>query len=217
MSSAPTSLPLKSRSERLREETSAAHERAEHSTFMEDLLAGELDAAAFVTFQEQAYLFYAALEETLDACAGDSRVSAVADRQLDRREALVHDLSVLGGTVDAEPFPETAAYISELQRIGREGDAPALIAHHYTRYLGDLAGGQVIGRLMGRHYGIASDGLSFYDFPHIPKAKVYRDGYRATIDALELNDDEERRLLSAAKDAFSYNSGVFDALARSRS
>lgn len=216
MTTASTTLPAPSLSERLRAETRQAHEQAEHSTFMEELLAGDLDAGAFTALQEQAHLFYSALEEAVTACAGDPRLAGIADRRLDRRAALVHDLGVLGGTVDAEPLPETAAYVAELQRIGRDRDVPALIAHHYTRYLGDLAGGQVIGRLVGRHYGVDANGLTFYDFPHIPKSKVYRDAYRAALDALVLAEAEQDALLAASSDAFAFNSGVFEGLARNR-
>lgn len=201
-------------SEQLREDTRQAHEDAEHSVFMERLLDGSLDVSAFVAFQEQAYLFYSALEDAVDACAGDSRLGSVADRLLDRREVLRQDLRALGGTVDAAPLPETAAYVAELQRIGRERDVPALVAHHYTRYLGDLAGGQVIGRLMTRHYGVDESATAFYRFPHIDKPKRYRDSYRGALDAMELDGGERRRLLLAAREAFAYNSGVFDGLRR---
>lgn len=201
-------------SEQLREDTRQAHEDAEHSVFMERLLDGSLDVSAFVAFQEQAYLFYSALEDAVDACAGDSRLGSVADRLLDRREVLRQDLRALGGTVDAAPLPETAAYVTELQRIGRERDVPALVAHHYTRYLGDLAGGQVIGRLMTRHYGVDESATAFYRFPHIDKPKRYRDSYRGALDAMELDGGERRRLLLAAREAFAYNSGVFDGLRR---
>lgn len=201
-------------SEQLREETRQAHENAEHSVFMERLLDGSLDASAFVAFQEQAYLFYSALEDAVDACAGDSRLGAVADRLLDRRAVLQEDLRALGGTVNAAPLPETAAYVAELQRIGRERDVPALVAHHYTRYLGDLAGGQVIGRLMTRHYGVEESATAFYRFPHIDKPKRYRDAYRGALDAMEFDDGERHRLLTAASAAFAYNSGVFEGLRR---
>lgn len=201
-------------SERLREETRQAHEDAEHSVFMEKLLDGSLDAGAFVALQEQAYLFYSALEDAVDACAGDSRLDAVADRQLDRRAVLAEDLAALGGTVDAVALTETAEYVAELQRIGRERDVPALVAHHYTRYLGDLAGGQVIGRLVSRFYGVPESATSFYRFPHIAKPKPYRDSYRDTLDAMEFGAGERDRLLVAARQAFAYNSGVFSGLAR---
>lgn len=203
-------------SELLREDTRQAHEEAEHSIYMERLLDGSLDAAAFTALQEQAYLFYSALEDAVEACADDPRFALIADRQLDRRAALQADLGALGGTVDAAPLEETAAYVAELQRIAREQDVPALVAHHYTRYLGDLAGGQVIGRLMGRHYGVASDCLTFYEFPHIPKPKVYRDGYRAALDALQLTEEEQQHLLDSSSDAFAFNSGVFEGLERAR-
>ncbi|MGO3362035.1 MAG: heme oxygenase (biliverdin-producing) [Corynebacterium sp.] len=201
-------------SERLREETRQDHEDAEHSVFMGRLLDGSLDAAAFTALQEQAYLFYSALEGAVDACSGDARLGAVADRLLDRRAALRADLGALGGTVDAVPLDETASYVAELQRIGRERDVPALIAHHYTRYLGDLAGGQVIGRLMGRHYGVPESATAFYRFPHIDKPKRYRDAYRAALDAMDLGAGEREHLLASARAAFAYNSGVFGGLDR---
>lgn len=204
-------------SELLREETRQAHENAEHSVFMERLLDGSLGVGAFVSFQEQAYLFYSALEDAVEACSGDSRLGAVEDRLLDRRAVLQEDLRALGGTVDAVALEETAGYVAELQRIGRERDVPALVAHHYTRYLGDLAGGQVIGRLMQRHYGVDGSALSFYSFPHIDKPKRYRDAYREALDSLELTDAERGHLLTAAGEAFAYNSGVFEGLRRTLS
>lgn len=201
-------------SERLREETRQAHEAAEHSVYMERLLDGSLDAAAFTALQEQAFLFYSALEDAVDSCADDPRLASIADRLLDRRAALESDLEALGGTVGAVPLDETAAYVAELQRIGRERDVPALIAHHYTRYLGDLAGGQVIGRLMGRHYDVPDSATSFYRFPHIDKPKRYRDAYRDALDALAIDEGERDQLLAAARAAFAYNSGVFEGLRR---
>lgn len=201
-------------SELLREETRQAHENAEHSVFMERLLDGSLGVGAFVSFQEQAYLFYSALEDAVEACSGDSRLGAVADRLLDRRAVLQEDLRALGGTVDAVALEETAGYVAELQRIGRERDVPALVAHHYTRYLGDLAGGQVIGRLMVRHYGVSESATAFYRFPHIDKPKRYRDAYRGALDSMEFDAGEREHLLDAAREAFAYNSGVFEGLRR---
>lgn len=201
-------------SEQLREETRQAHEDAEHSVFMGRLLDGSLDAAAFVSLQEQAYLFYTALEGAVDACTGDTRLAAVADRLLDRRAVLREDLRQLGGTVGAEALPETAEYVAELERVGSERDVPALIAHHYTRYLGDLSGGQVIGRLMVRHYGVADSATAFYRFPHIDKPKRYRDAYRDALDGMDFDVQERAHLLAAASEAFACNSGVFEGLRR---
>ena len=46
-------------------------------------------------------------------------------------------------------------------------DAPRLIAHAYVRYLGDLSGGRIVGRILARSPGLGPEALSFYDFPGI--------------------------------------------------
>lgn len=75
------------------------------------------------------------------------------------------------------------------------------------RYLGDLSGGQVIKTMVRRHYGV-EDGLSFYEFD-IPKPKVYKDDYRAALDALPLTESERGTALEAATRAFELNHQLF--------
>ncbi len=58
------------------------------------------------------------------------------------------------------------------------------VAHHYTRYLGDLSGGQAIGRILDRDFDLGGRGISFYSFESVPKPKPYKDAYRARLDAL---------------------------------
>ena len=87
-----------------------------------------------------------------------------------------------------------------------------LLAHHYVRYLGDLSGGQVIGRMMQRHYGVSDECVTFYRFAEIPKTKPYKDNYRAALDALPIDAADRERLLAEAADAFLLNLNLFNAL-----
>ena len=66
-----------------------------------------------------------------------------------------------------------------------------LVAHHYTRYLGDLAGGQVIGRTLEQLYALDGQGLAFYAFPDIGRPVPYRRDYRERLDALPLSSAEQ--------------------------
>ena len=50
--------------------------------------------------------------------------------------------------------------------------------------------------------------MSFYDFD-IPKPKVYKDGYRAALDALPLSEAERDAALAAATRAFDLNHQLF--------
>ncbi|WP_080793974.1 heme oxygenase (biliverdin-producing) [Corynebacterium pacaense] len=200
-------------SQELKTHTARAHQQAEHSSFMDDLLGGRLDSVAFIRLQEQSWLFYTALEEAARAVADDSRAGSLLDPRLERTAALDRDLTLLHGgsrwrpTVHASPA--TAAYVSRLRQIRDARDFPRLLAHHYVRYLGDLSGGQIISRIVAREYGVDETALSFYRFEGIDKLKPYKDGYRNALDSLFLSGPERRTLLNEAAEAFTFNQQVF--------
>ncbi|ALC06401.1 Heme oxygenase [Corynebacterium deserti GIMN1.010] len=203
-------------SEDLRTHTAQAHEEAEHSTFMNSLLKGELTADAFIRLQEQSWLFYTALEAAARACAADPRAVTLIDPRLERKQALENDLDALHGNPNwrnaVEATEATAVYIERLDEIGEAQDFPRLVAHHYVRYLGDLSGGQIIARMVNREYGVEDAALSFYRFDDLGKLKPYKDNYRDHLNALTLSEAERAALMAEASDAFRFNQQVFKSL-----
>lgn len=196
----------------LKSATSQAHDAAEHSTFITRLMAGEGAAEDFTRLTTQLQPVYAALEAALERHAAHPVVAAVHDPALARSSRLDADLAALG-VGEREVLPATAAYVGRLESIDRP---EALLAHHYVRYLGDLSGGQVIARLVARHYDIPAEALTFYEFDEIAKPKVYKDTYRARLDALELSPEIRQRVLAEANEAFRHNQAVFADLERTR-
>lgn len=191
----------------LQDSTAIAHDRAENASFITNLMSGKGTVDGFVALLHQSLPVYEALEEACRAVGADPRISAILDSRLDRTATLIADLKAhrtSGHTCDVV-VPATEAYVAELNACA--GDAPALIGHHYVRYLGDLSGGQIIKTMVRRHYGL-EDGLSFYDFD-IPKPKVYKDGYRAALDELPLTEAERDATLAAATRAFELNHQIF--------
>ena len=63
----------------LKTSTAEAHDKAEHSVFMDDLLAGKLSVADFIALQEQSWLFYSALEDAARAVADHPLASGIVD------------------------------------------------------------------------------------------------------------------------------------------
>lgn len=89
-------------------------------------------------------------------------------------------------------------------------DPRLFVAHHYTRSLGDLSGGQAIGRILARTYELEQpQGVEFYDFVAIPKPKPYKDAYRARLDALPLDEAGRHVVLAEVKDVFALNGALF--------
>ncbi len=83
------------------------------------------------------------------------------------------------------------------------------IAHHYVRYLGDLSGGQMIGKKLSTVYGLGEAGTSFYRFEQIPDPRAYKIAYRAKLDALDLPEEQAAALVAEAQQAFRHNGDVF--------
>ena len=117
----------------------------------------------------------------------------------------------LGGPREVDS-PAADAYAARLRASSAWGGLFA--AHHYTRYLGDLSGGQAIGRCLDRAFELDGRGIAFYDFAAIGKPKPYKDAYRARLDALGTSPEETERVVAEVKVAFGLNQALFEELGR---
>lgn len=211
MTAATTSI-----SETLKTQTAAAHTEAETTAFMASLAKGELSRQDAVNLTAQYYFIYSALEEAARRGRETSdAVASIADARLERVPALEQDLASMIGPnwrEEIEPLPATRGYIAKLENLSPE-DAPAIIAHHYVRYLGDIAGGQVIARMLANHYGFTEEALTFYDFSAVGKIPPFRAAYKQALDELSFNEAERATLVDHVKQAFTLNSAVFADLA----
>ncbi|GAA1855888.1 biliverdin-producing heme oxygenase [Pseudonocardia ailaonensis] len=195
---------------RLRQATTEVHERAHHSGYMSALLGGRLPLAGYTLLAEQYLALYGALEARGDELASDPAAAPFVIDDLRRVPALRQDVAALGGSADApRVLPATEAYVARL----READAPRWVAHHYTRYLGDLAGGQMVGKLLERTYGITGPGALFYDFSVLGSPSRFRTHYRELLDGAPWDEVEQRAVIDEALHAFELNIALLDALA----
>lgn len=198
---------------RVKTQTQDAHDEAEHSAFMGDLLGGKLDRRAYVALLEQYLHLYRALETTERRFADTPELAGVLDPRLDRVESLEADLAdLLEGAAPAAPTQATQEYVDRLAAL--PDDAPErYFAHHYLRYLGDLSGGQVVGRLAARHYDIPAESLRTWRFDGIEKHKPYKDQYRAALDSAPLTDAQRDAFIDEAQEGFLLAKRLFDSLA----
>ncbi|MGH3877040.1 MAG: heme oxygenase (biliverdin-producing) [Actinophytocola sp.] len=200
---------------RLREATREEHERTEQAPFVDALLAGRLPRSAYVRLLGQSYLFYRVLEEAGASWAADRVVGSFVSGALVRGPSLEADLAWLCGPswhASLTPLPATKRYIDRIREVCFTTRS-AFVAHHYTRYLGDLSGGQIIRHKLRGIYDLHDDGLRFYTFHEIAKPKRFKDSYRALLDGTSWDAGEQTTLISEANEAFRLNRAVFDDLA----
>lgn len=186
------------------------HKAAESRGYIVQLMGGELSLEEYTRYLAQFGWVYEALEER-GSRDGDP---AVFDPELARMAAIEADLAALGAAdwrTSHPALPATAEYAAHLRAVS--DDDVRYLAHHYTRYLGDLSGGQAIARLVARHYGATPDQLSFYRFDIAEDGVVrYKRGYREAMNDLALAPEQVDLLIAEVRTSFRMNSAIFEAL-----
>ncbi len=197
-------------SHQLRVATQNQHRAAESSDFVENLLDGSLTLEAYTAYLINLAWVYEALEEQTSSGAPLPTTQPLWDDRLNRLRALTDDLTALG--VDdfhtQAPTPQTLAYAEHLRALSGRADV-RLVAHHYTRYLGDMSGGQAIGRLVERHYGATPEQLNFSRFDEIGDLVRYKQQYREHLDRLDLMAGQRKLLIDEACRAFDFARAMF--------
>jgi heme oxygenase len=176
------------------------------------LLDGRVSGAGYGAYLRRLRTVYGTLEQVVRASRTHPVVAAVWDPALERVEAIDADLAhwLPDDTCTDDDSPAAAAYTRRLQAVSSRPHL--LVAHHYTRYLGDLAGGQVIGRTLEQCYALAGRGLAFYDFPRVGRPVPYRRAYRDRVDALSLSATERREVVDEVVVAFGLNRDLLEEL-----
>ena len=88
-----------------------------------------------------------------------------------------------------------------------------LVGHHYTRYLGDLSGGQILKNIAQKAMNMdGDDGLRFYVFDDIADEKAFKTTYRSAMDELPIDQAMADRIVEEANHAFHLNMNMFKEL-----
>ncbi|HWS50120.1 MAG TPA: biliverdin-producing heme oxygenase [Microbacterium sp.] len=203
----------------LRERSSGSHSRSEHAGFMADLLGGQGSREDYIALVAQHFFIYEALEAAGERMRQDPIASVFLSDGLTRLPALEADLEFLLGGDWRErisPLPTTRRYVERIRQVGATWPG-GFIAHHYTRYLGDLSGGVFIGRVMARRFGFETNGIGFYLFDSIADPAAFKDVYREQLDAAPWDDAERERVIDEVLLAYRFNTELFEDLDRARS
>lgn len=163
------------------------------------------------------YHVYVALEEEIERNKENPVFAPLYfPEELHRKAALERDMAFWYGARWQEAIPYTQAtrgYVRRLQEVGRR-EPELLVAHAYTRYLGDLSGGQVLKKIAQKALDLpaSGEGVDFFTFPHIDSATKFKQLYRSRMNSLEMTPEVRQSVLEEAKTAFLLNIQLFEEL-----
>ncbi|MCD8486318.1 MAG: heme oxygenase (biliverdin-producing) [Desertifilum sp.] len=198
----------------LREGTKKAHTMAENVGFVKCFLKGTVEKNSYRKLVANLYFVYSAMEEEMERHRNHPILSKMYFPQLNRKQSLEQDLKFYFGNnwkEEIAPSPAAQAYVQRIREVS-ENQPELLISHLYTRYLGDLSGGQILKTIAQRAMNLEGNGTAFYEFKDISDEKEFKVNYRQTLDTLDVDDAAAAQIVDEANAAFGMNMKMFQEL-----
>lgn len=199
----------------LREGTKKSHTMAENVGFIKCFLKGTVEKTSYRTLVKNFYFVYSAMEEEMAKHQNHPVVSKIYFPEIDRKQSLEEDLSYYYGAnwrEEVSPSAACQAYVDRIREVSKS-EPELLVAHSYTRYLGDLSGGQILKGIAQTAMNLSDEeGLAFYEFEHVEDAKEFKNKYRQAMNDLPVDQGTAERIVAEADDAFGMNMNMFKEL-----
>jgi len=192
--------------------TRKSHSFAQNTSFVTSFFKGLSNRQAYQNLLTSLYFVYEAMEEAFDT-TNEEYVKLMDYDQLRSLDALRNDMEYFHG-IDWEskrniaaisPSYATQKYVKRIQTVANE-NPKLLIAHQYTRYLGDLFGGQMMGGMASKSLNLEKGcGTAFYTFETIDNAQDFITTWYRTLNSLDLTKEEKNAIVDEANLVFDLN------------
>lgn len=200
---------------KLREGTKKAHTMAENTGFIACFLRGTVEPTSYRKLVANLYFVYAAMEEEMQKHQDHPVLGTLYFPELNRKASLEQDLTYYFGQNWREQIaPSEAAegYVARIREVSAQSPE-LMVAHLYTRYMGDLSGGQILKKIAQNAMNLSDGaGTSFYEFEQISDEKAFKQMYRDRLDAAPVDEATVDRIVEEANDAFGLNMHMFQEL-----
>lgn len=204
--------------QRLREGTQHSHTAAENTAFMKCFLKGIVEREPFRKLLADLYFVYSTLEAAFQRHANHPIAGPLYFPELNRTANLERDLAFYYGDNWAdqiEPSPAGVVYVNRILNVAEHNPA-LLVAHAYTRYMGDLSGGQSLKHIIRSALNLPPDrGTALHEFEQIPTAearRAFKEKYRQALDSLPVDEATITDIVAEANLAFQLNRNVMHEL-----
>ncbi|MEC4814526.1 MAG: heme oxygenase (biliverdin-producing) [Scytonema sp. PMC 1069.18] len=201
--------------QKLRDGTHESHTTIENMGFMKCFVKGVVDRDCFAKFLSNLYYIYSELETALEHHKDRSVIRALYFPELNRKTNLEKDMEFYYGRewkMKIAPLQATQNYISHIQELSATSPE-LLIGHAYTRYMGDLSGGQLLQKVAQTVLNLSGyEGTSFYNFEQIPDTIAFKNKYRQTLDSLTIDEATTDKIVAEANNAFRFNMQIVQQL-----
>ena len=195
-------------SEHLKQKTAAIHRRAERRPFVRALGQRTLPIGVYGRYVASLSLVYEAMEAAWSTPELSRRLHGFEWSVLRRADRYRHDALILGVDPQCGVCASARQYAEHLRYLVRQRSV-SLLGHAYSRYLGDMAGGQWIAK-QAAMMGVPPTALSAHEFDGQNATLIA--SFRTALDELRLEDRERRLIVAESENSFEQTITIFDDL-----
>tara|TARA_Y100001970_G_scaffold132360_1_gene163281 strand:+ start:16629 stop:17339 length:711 start_codon:yes stop_codon:yes gene_type:complete len=201
----------------LREGTKKSHTMAENTGFVACFLKGVVEKTSYRKLISDLYFVYKAMEEEIDRLVKENHpvIKPIGFKELFRQKTLENDLNFYYGDNwknEIKISISAQAYVDRIHLVAKE-TPELLVGHHYTRYIGDLSGGQILKKIAKKALNLdGNKGLNFYEFQMIDDEKKFKESYSNVLNELPIDQKIADQIIQEANEAFTYNMQMFKEL-----
>jgi heme oxygenase len=203
--------------QKMKELSAEQHRTAEACAFLKNLCAShQVSERAYAQYLTDLLPIYRTIEGFLQEHRQVPCLAPLCIPEIFREKKIVEDLKLFekGGVIQSPPSVD---YQNHLMHIGHH-KPHLLIPHAYARYLGDLAGGQIIGRHV-REIWPGKAAVLYYDFsdwqaryPDIKSPFGMMKIYSALLNSLPLTSEQYREILGEVSSPFEHAVAMLKAI-----
>ncbi len=186
------------------------HRLVESTQIARAFFSGRLDVHAYCGVLARLLPAYEALERSLHEASDDPVLGRFYLPHVFRARRIRRDLAHF----DQPSSGTSAASQAYACRITSLSGDPALrirlIAHAYVRFMADVSGGAIAGRVAQRVLKLANrDGLTYLSFEGIDPS-AFRKDFRARLDGCKVPKLDEDAIVDEARATFDLNRAIAD-------
>lgn len=199
----------------LRAGTKKSHTMAENVGFVKCFLKGVVEKKSYRKLVTNLYFVYSAMEEEMEKLKDHPVIAKIYFPELNRQESLEKDLYFYYGSNwrnEAQISEQGQVYVDRIKEVAKS-QPELLLAHCYTRYLGDLSGGQILKKISQKAMNLTDgEGTAFYEFERIKDEKAFKNQYRQAMNETPIDLETAEQIVEEANAAFGMNMKLFQEL-----
>ena len=198
--------------------TRKSHSVAESTAFVSGFFKGLSTKQSYSNLMTSLYFVYEAMEDEFDKTL-ESTVKTMDYPELRRLKAVELDMGYFYGegwknNKNIQPSPATKKYVSRIRDVAKN-NPKLLLAHQYSRYLGDLFGGQKMSGMATKSLNLEEGkGIAFYQFDDIETSTTtdFITAWYKKLNELDLTENEKQDIVDEANLVFALNIEIFEEL-----